>query len=768
MALGSVKLDLRPLRLAFLLKKTNKKDTLQALKICSSLWGGSLNYIVPYLKRNTSKYIYGELSGKEIVNGYIKNIDPDYIVPIGDIDLSIIDFPKHRIITTDEILESFPDDLKPRYGIGMFELIDYFYDSELKYVRTEPLSVSFPKIEKRNELFLTALVGDLPSLISKKIAEKYDNLLKIDRPEINLSNFYSLNMNMKVTLRNLTLLDIKRRWMSSSRDGICVFLIDSHNVQDIIDFWNLRSCGWLVYPVPIFHLNNEEILSEVINFIQIHNVNYKYNPDLYVSTTILKGVSVDNDSFKQFKKNITEKAPFTQDKRPYHFQERIPCLWDKTNSEKDGLNGLLLDVKNKEYEFNDISRLSLKTLPPDFISKFGGDSIVRYANEIKLRIYGDTDEPIAELLPFDLDGINHLIHAFDYQSWRISNEGLVYLSRDYLRQMNFNPPTAENVMTVWLKSKEWEVELSSPGLIAKQMLKQIGGSWGIIVLARPKLIKLLGEMSGNKCISLDYFWGRIQEIANNSEYSIKAKNILERLIELKIFQLGLELQCPVCQQRTWYRIDEMKYNVECTACLSDFNIPSHSPKEMKWSFKTCGPFALPNKAFGVYSVLLTYHFFSRVLDSPTTPIMSFVAKKENSLIEADLALLYENSKYSYSKRDLIFVECKTHARIEQKDIDRMRYIKNEFTEAYIVFSTLNSSLNKEEKKAIRSLKVRSRQQTIGCVDRIIILTSNELFSDWNLSHTYEDLGGKYEQYSKPHINMSDLNELGRITQDLYL
>jgi hypothetical protein len=50
---------------------------------------------------------------------------------------------------------------------------------------------------------------------------------------------------------------------------------------------------------------------------------------------------------------------------------------------------------------------------------------------------------------------------------------------------------------------------------------------------------------------------------------------------------------------------------------------SHAPKEMVWAYRSTGPFSLPQRAYGVYTVLLTLRFFARVLNCPTTPLLSW-------------------------------------------------------------------------------------------------------------------------------------------------
>ena len=66
--------------------------------------------------------------------------------------------------------------------------------------------------------------------------------------------------------------------------------------------------------------------------------------------------------------------------------------------------------------------------------------------------------------------------------------------------------------------------------------------------------------------------------------------------------------------------------MQCPICLSHFRLPTKNPRnEIKWSYKSLGPFALPKQAFGAYSVLLTVLFLTTYQRPATTPIFSFRA-----------------------------------------------------------------------------------------------------------------------------------------------
>ncbi|VGO16382.1 hypothetical protein PDESU_04973 [Pontiella desulfatans] len=211
----------------------------------------------------------------------------------------------------------------------------------------------------------------------------------------------------------------------------------------------------------------------------------------------------------------------------------------------------------------------------------------------------------------------------------------------------------------------------------------------------------------------------------------------------------------------------------CPKCLDDFDIPSSDPDSIKWSYRAIGPFGLPKSAYGAYSVLLTYRFFSTVLDGSTTAMMSFYATKEiegkTHHLEADLGMLFEETQYLESKKRLILVECKSFNSFDKRDVDRMKKIGTEFPKSTIVFASLKDELSNNEITLLQPLvrnyrrKIKQGQQH----NNILILTGIELFADsFGLSSAWEKASSKHKAYAN-HTH-SDFCQLCERTHQLNL
>ena len=233
---------------------------------------------------------------------------------------------------------------------------------------------------------------------------------------------------------------------------------------------------------------------------------------------------------------------------------RIWAEWARQNTQETITHSF---SKDKEIDLQeDQTELRFKIINPEFGLIDVNTDKPRFAIEVDSRVYG-SDELLAEVIPVGGEELTRAIDRYSIREWRISKSGLVYLSRHRDWTINYKIPLAEPVLLAWLKEKGWEAEISSSGKIAKQMIKQLGGLWGIVSLKEERLIKLLHELSNNGCINEHDFKGRISQIANSDGVWITRDEYIKKLLDKDIFQLGVELKCPICTQRSWYSLNEM-------------------------------------------------------------------------------------------------------------------------------------------------------------------------------------------------------------------
>ena len=798
MTRGTVKVKLRPIKLAFLVNPNDKASLLKAIEINTFLWGGVYNPIIPTYKQISSKWKKfpheRNISAKSVVSGYLDNFDPDYVVPMGEcVDYNLEIGYRKKIDDVSKVLEQVEQNGIPDYGIGLFEVLSYFIETELKFERRDPLNICVPRFGTHFRLFFSSVFGKFPENIDAIFWRNFSESLEAKKIDFSISNYAEMLDPQKLFLRRMTRFYLEHR----GRIEQCIFYLDATKSLDIIDYWNLRAIGWNVIPIPKQFAQSDKTMQLTRDFIQENHVPHYSNPEIYHYTTILKSRSISEDEQQQFSDSLDiSRSAETRKEPKISLQTWYPRIWSEWARGPDHIECCDLVADTDEHDISENEEtVRFKTLAPEFVGiHYAGFDASRFANEIDISLYGDKGLR-AEVIPESEVQLARAIDKFNFLHWRISKSGLVYLSPHSDSTVNLSLPQAEEVFTRWMKLKDWTVELSPPGRIAKQMILQLGGIDGTWILAQEGIIQLLGRMNSSneiltelhkeisklqgllkqnefqtaeqeveafvkylkkiqlqlggdgKSLLEDFVRNEIQEIMNRAGYEVEdaANRIIQQLIDAKVFQLGLEVQCPVCTQRSWYSVKGADYDLQCSSCLTRFSLPPAS-KEIKWSYRSLGPFSLPNHAQGAYTVLLTLRFFSNpsLINGVTTPMMSFTAEKDGMKpLEADLALFFQESKFRNSKTEVIFVECKTFNSFRQKDIDKMADLGKAFPGAIIAFAKLEEHLRDEERTILCALVNRSRKSRLNNrpFNPILILTGKELFWKSDFSEWWEKRGG---------------------------
>lgn len=486
----------------------------------------------------------------------------------------------------------------------------------------------------------------------------------------------------------------------------------------------------------------------------------------------MRGRSVDEKAVMDFMKNLD----ISKDERArgsrWSFQHWYPRLWDEWARDKDGAVCAEIEAASNGIDFNSCQEsISVRTVDPSFIARFGGHGAPRFANVIDIRTYCN-DDVYAEVIPDSGKELTRVLSGIGLREWRFTKRESVFLSQHANWRIHIPIPKAEDAFKAWLKDSGFEAELSSSGRIAKQMTKRLGGIWGLQTIANEELINLLRDMEDGKEIEKDSFWGRISKIANTGFFKNEPAKLLKHYVDIGMFRLGATIQCPICSHRSRYAVDNLKYKLQCNNCLDGFDLPSYSPDEIKWSYRTFGPFSLSGAAEGAYSTLLVLRLFSKVLDAGTTPMMSFITKIDGSKKEIDLGLLLKESRFNHEEEvRVVFAECKTYNHFEKSDVDKLAKLAKRFPGAILVFATLRDSLTTKEKKLLKPLVNRCRRywKAEQPYNPVLILTKTELFASMAIEYAWRDAGDeKYKKFADRHFYTDRVLHICDATQQLYL
>lgn len=822
MRTGTVSLTLRPIKVAFIVDISEKEAVLEAIRINSLLWGGVYNPIIPYFERKP-KVLANDLlfkleKNEDILRGYLNAYDPDYVLQLGKCANKELNIDGREKIPVTDILSGLKDDGTVGYGIGVYEVLNYFYEKELKFVRKKPIVIVKPKLPVRNHLFFASVFGELPAEAEAEFTKNYSEPLNLKSPICNLANYHSLLEKGILFVRRFTALYIEPIRRSRLDDRI-LFLLDPTSTIDIIDYWNLRALGVGVMPIPKQSSNTEEIKKVALKYIDESFGQHRYNPQLFYTATLQKGRSISEDEARGFLKFLDVK-PDSSGRPKISARFWYPRIWDEWTRGQDMGGECDLEADTAEKDISGaVNSVDFKTLTPEFMSRFGGHGKPRFANEIQLKTYGD-EKVIAEVMPKGNEDLANSIGGYGFKEWRLSNKGLVYLSQYANWSVHLPLPEAEYVFLNWIKFLGWEAKISAAGHVGKQIIKHLGGMWGIQTIAKEGMLDLLGKLTGQNRllsslitkisnlekvlkinnhdeaskkvaefltdleearmtselkegpISHDKLLAEISKVIGKERFLKDPNAYLQRLTEINMFRLGVVIQCPVCQKNSWYSLEELKYELQCPKCLEKFTPPVHSPaQDMKWAYRTFGPFSLPDLALGNYSVLITLRFFSKLLDGAVTPSMSFTLKVGNREFEVDLGMLFSWSKFSVSTVIPIFGECKSFwDRFDEKGIRNLEYLGQQVPGAIFVFSTFRKILEQQEVRLLTALVNRSRKnrKTRKPYNQILILTGTELFSEFGPPYCWKDATDEHKSFAKSYSRYQGIDELCDVTQQIYL
>lgn len=772
--LGTVNIRLRPLRFAFLVEPGNAQQTREAIRLASTLWGGVYCPIIPLHKRMSKSWRdpIKVPPAKAVVLGYLDAFDPDVLVQFSAQVPAYVMDTKRRIITPQDVWRTLEDSVawSPQWGIGIFELFGAIFQELFKYKAKYPRRMLLPKIPVKMGLFWASVFGDLPPTIADLVRQDYVEPLEIQETEFELEALEEFLSGDALFPRRWTQYGLNVLGGRTIRGDAAVYFMDGNSLEDIIDFWNLRATGRPVFPLPTQLSATPQFERLITAYLKNHRVHRRYNPKICNMAHFIRSRHSTMDQMQAYTTTLKLEIPHGDMSSDGFFmlQHWYPRIWDEWARDIYAESEASIDIEDPK----DL-RVRFKPLLPTFADKDGIHSEGRCANDIEFRFYS-ASEYLAEVFPpssgpyFEraISGLG------PRQNWRIGRHGLVKIVANKLMETR-DVPSAESIVFAWLTDLGWKPELSSAGRLAKQMYRMLDG-W-LSALHNPKLICLLEHMNGG-LVKKNLEPREDNKIAQERDMLVaELKNRIQSfaghgdlhgyLLKKRILRLGLQMQCPHCTRRSWFPLDAVRDTFSCPRCLNTF--PALDNLESShWSYKTAGPFSVPNYADGAYAVLLTVECFDdrKMTTMRITPALSFTAEKGKAKLEADFALFWQEASFGERKEGLAFGECKTYRQFDEQDFKRMREIAKAFPGAVLVFSTLRKELTDFEVKKITSIAKRGRKywKSDRPLNPVLILTGTELFSFSGAPHCWDDTLKQRFRHSY------GLMELCNATQQIYL
>ena len=761
---GTIDVKVRPLKLAFLVSPRNASQVRTAIRLCTSLWGGEYFPIIPLYKRMPATWteLRRRPKAEDVIRGYLDAFDPDLLV---DLAPDIPDYiTKLRIerITPSQIWRPLTDERStaPEYGIGVFELLQDIFEKHFRYTPRYPIRVRIPQIPQKFSLFWTSVFGQYPEDVAKVLKSGFHEPLGVEVVPVKPDTWTELMSGDVLFPRRITKHGIDHHRRSLIRGDASIYFLDATKTEDIVDFWNQRATGRTVMPLPKQLKDSPLFRKQVVRFLRAHRRPWSHNPTVCDVASFIRSHNCTMEEMGDYARSLQIERPPNDPSQDGFFvlQHWYPRIWDEWARDKDAANAADLYVENdgSSIEMTETDKLSFAYKPvlPKFASR-AGVGRARCANELNLRVYG-TRDLLAEVLPKPTgDNLERTIagRLGWRDDWRAGKNGLVKIVK-WAHPEERAVLTGEEVMFAWLKDQGWSGALSSPGILAVQLLRRLDGYPQ--TLKNEKLLGLLEYMNGGRVhrdggpvernvvtqerqLAVGEVSGRLKE-ANGH------RGAFDFLLEKEVFKLGAVVACPQCMRRSWFSLESLKDSLSCPRCLTTFRA-SGNVERSKWSYKTTGPFSVANYADGAYGVLIALSFFDdHTLNTlRTTRVASFVAEGAGKKkLEADFAVLWSEALYGEKKDGIAFGECKTYGTFERVDFERMRHIAKTFPGALIVFATLRKTLTRKEMRAISKIAMAGRRywKAERPVNPVLVLTGNELLSFRGPPYCWEEAHGK--------------------------
>lgn len=786
---GSVRL--RPTRIGFLVRPSDKAAVSRIMRWSTCLWGGRMNPIIPVGRypacwRDEHKIL--RRTDRQVAEDYMSFFEPDVLVEAqpglaASIGYGALGEDKFhtQLLTLDELHSS--RDASPaelRFGLSVIDAYDDIYESQRQFVLRDARP-SFVFNDTPLTPIVEAAFGAFPKDAgAEHFAKSYERVFEAKAVDLAPEHWFAYFRDGATTpfLPTNHKLDITPR---GNRE-LTFFVFDHTKPHDLIDYWNRRLFESPVYPVPLAWAAE---LSDTITNMVIENFRPIPNNPFGTKFTshIHFGRSMSQEAVAEFFKAHLANCPQDALWRAGTWHPRVPQGPDGPHTERHQVE---VDKVDFDAALPEDRVVSFRTLAPAFAERYGlGQN--RWANVVRLRAYNCDD--VALVYPNNLkDRRTPRLFRSLLERPIITREGLVLLQEHESVRERLELSDGETAISAWLNGFEIEATLSGAGRIAKQLIGSLGGLWGVHLIAEEETIRLLDNMAGQEVVrgakddaTRKQFQGRTAQVARwKTLIDRRAKESFPRLSledfpKHGILKAGLSVDCPNCRHGNWFGLDAVDYDVTCERCLRAFRFPQGGAKP-DWRYRVTGPFSVPNFAEGAYAVALTLAAISLKLHGASDSEMTFATALDLKHVrwtgEIDFALWYGNRAILGQSSEPTFVvgEAKSYAAeaITEGDLKTLKQVAEAVPGTVLVVSVMKRAFSETEKKLLADL-VRWSWERTGDGPRayVVLLTGIELFARFNVEAAWKEAGDPYPTDARYHT-FSDLREFSLATQKIHL
>jgi hypothetical protein len=797
MLTASATIRLRPLRIGFLVRPNDLPSIKEIMRYCTAVWGGIYNPIIPVFNKPPKAWPsepYDRVRGIGVAKGYIRFFEPDVyveserglleLVGLGALRERLAIYPD--VLALDDLLkpEAHKDSCEPWLGLNIQDVQAHLYRTEQQFTKRDQRESILVR-PVRGSGVTELIFGSYPSQKSVSYLETgYDDCFQPTKLTATPDSWRKVFEENAVTPLRITGygLDKQRYWYHDT----LIFVFDPRQPTDLIDAWNLRLEPHPVIPVPVDWF---EALGDLIfDILKAEHRRIQGNPQgLMHNATIEFSRSIARADAERLVKLLKPGLP--QGALIVKFwRNRIWVEMRDHRVHRDHRLIVTAAERGQKLQINEDELTStIETLSPDFARRYGGHHH-RWVNAVTLLALSG---PLATVLPFNASNPSWPRLGRGGDPVLIGGEGWVFVERFKGWSQSLQFLSHEEAISGVLERLGFKARLSEPGHIARQMLDQLDGLWGVHLLADKDTLTLLNKMAGGlrkrstkteqveesfelRAASLKDW---VAHIARRKEAKRLPAASLEDFTKKNVIRLGLETDCPHCQAKNWSSLAAVDYEIACERCLKPYPFPQAGVKEhnRNWSYRVVGPFSVPDYGRGSYAALLALRLlehFQSPLDQMTFST-AMLLEFDGRQAEVDfVALRRPESHDLVTEPELIIGEAKSGGKgqlIRAKDLSQLKAVAAKIPGVIIVIAVLRDHFLASEKRILEPFVKWGRRlnEDRRPTNPVVLLTSNELMFDYVLSATWKDMGGvhaKFTHYDHTH----DLRSLADSTQQIYL
>lgn len=714
----------RPLRIGWAIRSGDMEAFRQAVRLSYTLWGGRHNPIFVFDREEEAKRLADLFR-------------IDMIWPLGETDEAKA-FPKRfpyliRPFFHDTL---FVGDEKSKQAqvLDVHNALVHLHDKpEWKAIEgagvrlytwqaDDPLADAFliqlgayPSAEETGLDYrglLTQVAGATEHILDPAAVIPADTL---DHPSIPYLSGYGLDRHYTI---------------DAGRDTPGFFVGDAGNVDDLLCHWNLQAAGIPLWFVDPSHLD-------------------RYADIIPKWESVVRKTVAHRHEWKRSIAVWSRREDFDQACKPFDDMQVMRChvsdaLWNGRNVRAPMMHlgeVSVLGVVGRESGRPKVS-FALTEKPYCGDVWFHQQRLVASISFIG-GLFGDEQHT---LIPPYLPELNEFYARsmyFRYDELRIEpgRVGLVIDAADHDSYL-YALPIADLMERIFGMAG-YTSKLSAAGLIARQILAQLGGLQGARVFKIPGVRRLLKTHGPNAAFTKR---SAIQLIAKNPENSeekfsdyhdlhieqrpigtkLQPNTVFAHLVEKSLFRIGAELTCPVCRMASWTALDALKQRVVCDMCGNEYEA-TRQLVDSEWHFRRSGVLGSKKNALGAVPVALTLQQLDTSLgggwsEGIYSPSLELTPKDGSDLPPCEIDLVWVIPRPYPRKTVVILGECKDQWAINTNDIDKLRRVADALPRKRFKTFVLLSKLcpfTPEEIESARTLNNEYRS-------RAILLTAREL------------------------------------------